>query len=85
MKSRGLWERAAEAYKLFGMGAMVAALVTILVILVSATVNGMVDGNYSVVVVTNDYGENFVELGLMILAIPAILSTARRLLAANQD
>jgi len=85
VKTHGLVERVTEAYNLFGIGAMIAALITILVILFSATINGMVDGNYSVLVVTNRYDENFVELGLMILALPATIVAARRLLAAKQN
>jgi len=57
----------------------------ILVILFGAAINGVVDGNYSVLVVTNRYDEDFLELGLMIFAIPATISTARRLLDANQS
>ena len=44
-----------------------------------STANGLIDGNYSILIVTNRYDESFIELTLMILAIPAAASEVRRL------
>ena len=57
---------------------MVASFLTLLALQTAATVNGMVGGQYSVVAETNVLGENYVELVLEILAVPAILWASRR-------
>ncbi len=56
---------------------MIAALAMTVLMLFSATTNGLSDGNYTVLVVTNKHDEDFVELGLVLLAIPAVISEVR--------
>ena len=80
-QNRRLSAKAGELYRLYGLVAMIAALGMILLILFTATTNGLSDGNYAVLVVTNRYDENFAELCLMILAIPAVVSEIRRFIS----
>ena len=79
IQGRSFAAGAARFYRLFGLSAMIAALAMISLILFMATVNGLTDGNYSILVVTNRFDENFIELTLLMLAIPAAASEVRRL------
>lgn len=73
----------AGTYEVCGWAIMVASFLLVFAIQLSSTANGLLDGQYSVLMSTNIYGENFAELGLEILAIPAVISTCRRFLAQN--
>jgi hypothetical protein len=52
---------------------------------VASTVSGIIDGQFSVLVVTNIHGENYIELALEILAVPAVVWTCRQIAAETLD
>jgi hypothetical protein len=60
---------------------MSVSFILIVTIQGAATAQGLSDGQYSVLVVTNTYRENFLELALEVMAIPAIVMSWRRLVS----
>jgi hypothetical protein len=82
---RRLRATVARNYKFYGWLIMVTSFFALLVVQASSTMNGLVDGQYSVLVATNVYGENYIELALEVLAIPAVISTWRRVCSQTRD
>lgn len=60
-------------YELYGFGMLVSLFVYGLWIWITATIHGIETGDYYAVALTNLIGENYIELFLLLIAIPPIL------------
>ncbi len=69
---------AARVYLAYGWAMMATSFIMVLATQTVASLSGLSDGQYSVLVATNGYGENFLELVLEILAVPAVVSALHR-------
>ncbi len=63
--------------QLYGWAVMLSSFVMLFIIQVLSSINGLAYGQYSVLVMTNVYGENLTELILELLAIPGIILLVR--------
>ena len=66
--------RTLEAWlKFYGVAAVAASWAFAVVILAGSTYHGIRYGDYSFTVNTNAYGENYIELGLVLLGAPLVV------------
>ena len=70
---------------MYGWLLMVVSFLILLMLQLASTESGIANGQFSVLVETNVYGENYLELALEILAIPAVLWTFRQFVAESPD
>lgn len=83
----GVWRRLGRAftlYRVFGLAVLVTSYVLILAIQVLSTYDGLVMGQYSVLVKSNVYGESILELFLEVLALPAVILITREFMKASK-
>jgi len=62
--------RASSIYSVFVGGVLLSSFMAVVLVQVVSTVSGLSGGGYGLIIQTNSYGENYLELALEVAALP---------------
>ncbi len=78
MSDHGLARWLSKSYRILGVTVLFASFVTTAAIMFAASLNGLILHEYVVPVYTNSYGEDWLEVLVIVIAIPSIVLWFKR-------